>query len=77
MSVFIGGPYGRLAIMLNKLSSLNIEIIIIIIIIIIIMLNSVHSFLRYLAKTKFLRRSSSRVVTLLQICNKQRFTIPT
>ena len=31
MSVFIGGPYGRLAIMLNTLSSLNIEIIIIII----------------------------------------------
>ena len=31
MSVFIGGPYGRLAIMLNMLSSLNIEIIIIII----------------------------------------------
>ena len=35
MSVFIGGPYGRLAIMLNMLSSLNIEIINIIIIIII------------------------------------------
>ena len=34
ISVFIGGPYGRLAIMLNTLSSLNIEIIIIIIIII-------------------------------------------
>ena len=34
MSVFTGGPYGRLAIMLNTLSSLNIEIIIIIIIII-------------------------------------------
>ena len=33
MSVFTGGPYGRLAIMLNTLSSLNIEIIIIIIII--------------------------------------------
>ena len=32
MSVFTGGPYGRLAIMLNTLSSLNIEIIIIIII---------------------------------------------
>ena len=31
MSVVIGGPYGRLAIMLNTLSSLNIEIIIIII----------------------------------------------
>ena len=31
MSVFIGGPYGRLASMLNTLSSLNIEIIIIII----------------------------------------------
>ena len=31
MSVFTGGPYGRLAIMLNTLSSLNIEIIIIII----------------------------------------------
>ena len=30
MSVFTGGPYGRLAIMLNTLSSLNIEIIIII-----------------------------------------------
>ena len=28
MSVFIGGPYGRLAVMLNTLSSLNIEIII-------------------------------------------------
>ena len=36
MSVFTGGPYGRLAIELNTLSSLNIEIIIIIIIIIII-----------------------------------------
>ena len=36
MSVFTGGPYVRLAIMLNTLSSLNIEIIIIIIIIIII-----------------------------------------
>ena len=34
MSVFTGGPYGRLAIMLNTLSSLNIEIIVIIIIII-------------------------------------------
>ena len=33
MSVYTGGPYGRLAIMLNTLSSLNIEIIIIIIII--------------------------------------------
>ena len=32
MSVFTGGPYGRLAIMLNTLSSLNIGIIIIIII---------------------------------------------
>ena len=32
MSVFTGGPYGRLAVMLNTLSSLNIEIIIIIII---------------------------------------------
>ena len=31
MSVFTGGPYGRLAVMLNTLSSLNIEIIIIII----------------------------------------------
>ena len=38
-------------------------------------LNSVHSFLRYGAKTKFLNQS--RVVTLLQICEKQRFTIPT
>ena len=35
MSVYTGGPYGRLAVMLNTLSSLNIEIIIIIIIIII------------------------------------------
>ena len=34
MSVFTGGPYARLAVMLNTLSSLNIEIIIIIIIII-------------------------------------------
>ena len=33
MSVFSGGPYGRLAIMLNALSSLNIEINIIIIIV--------------------------------------------
>ena len=32
MSVFIGGPYGTLAVMLKTLSSLNIEIIIIIII---------------------------------------------
>ena len=31
MSVFTGGPYGRLAVMLSTLSSLNIEIIIIII----------------------------------------------
>ena len=31
MSVFTGGPYGRLAVMLNTLSSLNKEIIIIII----------------------------------------------
>ena len=30
MSVFTGGPYGRLAVMLNTLSSLNIEIIVII-----------------------------------------------
>ena len=36
MSVFTGGPYGRLVVMLNTLSSLNIEIIIIIIIIVII-----------------------------------------
>ena len=36
MSIFTGGPYGRLAAMLNTLSSLNIEIVIIIIIIIII-----------------------------------------
>ena len=35
MSVFTGGPYGNLAVMLNTLSSLNIEIISIIIIIII------------------------------------------
>ena len=28
MSVFTGGPYGRLAVMINTLSSLNIEIII-------------------------------------------------
>ena len=34
MSVFTRGPYGRLAVMLNTLSSINIEIIIIIIIII-------------------------------------------
>ena len=34
MSVFTGEPYGRLAVMLNTLSSLNIEIIIIIIIIV-------------------------------------------
>ena len=40
MSVFTGGPYGRLAIMLNTLSSLNIEIIIIIIIIIITSVSS-------------------------------------
>ena len=38
MSVFTGGPYGRLAIMLNTLSSLNIEIIIFIIVIIIIII---------------------------------------
>ena len=35
MSVFTRGPYGRLAVVLNTLSSINIEIIIIIIIIII------------------------------------------
>ena len=40
MYVFTGGPYGRLAIMLNTLSSLNIEIIIIIIIIIITSVSS-------------------------------------
>ena len=34
MSVFTRGPYGRLAVVLNTLSSINIEIIIIIIIII-------------------------------------------
>ena len=39
MSVFTGGPYGRLAIMLNTLSSLNKEIISVIIIIIIITLD--------------------------------------
>ena len=44
MSVFTGGPYGRLAIMLNTLSSLNIEIIIIIIIIIIIAKTSENRF---------------------------------
>ena len=33
MSVFTGGPYGRMAVMLNTLSYFNIEIIIIIIII--------------------------------------------
>ena len=38
-------------------------------------LNSVHSFLRYGAKTKFLNQS--RAVNLLQICEKQRFTIET
>ena len=44
MSVFTGGPYGRPAIMLKTLSSLNIEIIIlIIIIIIIIIITSVSS----------------------------------
>ena len=37
--------------------------------------NSVHSFSRYGAKTKFLNQS--RVVTLLQICKKQRCTILT
>ena len=37
MSVFTRGPYGRLAVMLNALSSLNIEIIIINIIIIMIL----------------------------------------
>ena len=36
MSVFTRGPYGRLAVVLNTLSSINIEIIIIIIIIIIL-----------------------------------------
>ena len=36
MSVFTRGPYGRLAVVLNTLSSINIEEIIIIIIIIII-----------------------------------------
>ena len=40
-----------------------------------IWLNSVHSFLRYGAKNKLLNKSC--VVTLLQICEKQRFTIPT
>ena len=40
-----------------------------------IWLNSVHSFFRYGAKTKFLNQS--RVVTLLQICEKQRLTILT
>ena len=53
MSVFTGGPYGRLSIMLNMLSSLNIEIIIIIIIIIII--------------TRALHRYRSRISWLLEI----------
>ena len=39
MSVFTRGPYGRLAVVLNTLSSINIEIIIFIIIIIIIINN--------------------------------------
>ena len=39
------------------------------------LVNSVPSFLRYGAKPKFLNQS--RVVTLLQICEKQRFTILT
>ena len=47
INVFTGGPYGRLAIMLNTLSSLNTEIIIFIIIIItkcsFYMSNSIHS----------------------------------
>ena len=38
-------------------------------------LYSVHSFLRYGAKTEFLNQS--RVVTLLQICEKQQFTLLT
>ena len=40
-----------------------------------IWLMSVHSFLRYGAKNKLLKQSC--FVTLLQICEKQRFTIPT
>ena len=40
-----------------------------------IWLSFVHSFLRYGAKNKLLNQSC--VVTLLQICEKQRFTIPT
>ena len=38
MSVFTAGPYGKLSVMLNTLSSFNIEIIIIIIIIIILII---------------------------------------
>ena len=38
-----------------------------------IWLNSVHSFFRYGAKTKFLNQL--RVVALSRICEKQRFTI--
>ena len=41
----------------------------------VVWLNSVHSFLRYGAKTLFLNQS--RVVTLLQICEKQQFTLLT
>ena len=44
MSVFTGGPYGRLADMLNTLSSLNIEIIIIIIIIVLGLYVPVNNF---------------------------------
>ena len=42
MSVFTGGPYGRLAFMLNTLSSLNIEIITCIIIILTIYGKQLH-----------------------------------
>ena len=52
MSVFTGGPYGRLAVMLNTLSSLNIEIIIIIIIIIIILLHYFNMSMQYVAILK-------------------------
>ena len=42
-----------------------------------ICLNSVHSFLSYGAKNKNKLLNQPCVVTLLQICEKQRFTVPT
>ena len=61
MSVNTGGPYGRLAIMLNTLSSLNIEMIIIIIIIIIIITSVSSKFTDFLLLTDVCQQHIFRI----------------